>query len=109
MSAYINPPPPSLPAGSTVIAYLRDSGGPNQEESIGQQERVINDYCKKHGLVLMRVYSETASGRAAKNRKSFLEMYHAIVDSHADLRPRGLLLWSYSRFSRNVVQFNKYL
>lgn len=109
MSDYINPPPPSLPAGSTVIAYLRDSGGPNQEESIGQQERVITEYCKKYGLVLMRIYAETASGRAAKNRKSFLEMYQAIVGSHADLRPRGLLLWSYSRFSRNVVQFNRYL
>lgn len=109
MSDYINPPPPSLPTGSTVIAYLRDSGGPNQEESIGQQERVITEYCKKYGLVLMRIYAETASGRAAKNRKSFLEMYQAIVGSHADLRPRGLLLWSYSRFSRNVVQFNRYL
>lgn len=109
MNEYIYPTPPSLPAGSTVIAYLRDSGGPNQEESIGQQERVISEYCKKHGLVLMRIYSETASGRTAKNRKRFLEMYQAIMSSPADLRPRGLLLWSYSRFSRNVVQFNRYL
>jgi site-specific DNA recombinase len=109
MSEYIFPPPPSLPAGSTVIAYLRDSGGPNQEESIGQQERVITEYCKTYGLVLMRIYSETASGRSAKNRRSFLEMYQNIMGSKSDMRPHGLLLWSYSRFSRNVVQFNRYL
>lgn len=109
MSDYIYPPPPSLPPGSTVIAYLRDSGGPNQEESIGQQERVIMDYCQKYGLVLMRIYSETASGRNAKNRKKFLEMYQNVMISKGDLRPHGLLLWSYSRFSRNVVQFNRYL
>jgi DNA invertase Pin-like site-specific DNA recombinase len=109
MSEYIYPPPPSLPPGSTVIAYLRDSGGPNQEESIGQQERVITEYCQKHGLVLTRIYSETGSGRNTKNRKKFLDMYQDVMISKDDLRPRGLLLWSYSRFSRNVVQFNRYL
>lgn len=102
-------PPEKLPPGSDVIAYLRDSGGPNQDDSIGQQERVITAYCRQYGLILTRIYAETASGRNTKNRERFLEMIHTIEAMHEDLRPRGLLLWEYSRFSRNIVQFNRYI
>ncbi|MEP7135812.1 MAG: recombinase family protein [Chloroflexota bacterium] len=107
--AYINPPPVTLPPGSDVIAYLRDSGGPHQEDSIGQQERVITEYCKQHGLIITKIYADTASGRKTKKRDQFLEMYHTIESMPADLRPRGLLLWAYSRFSRDIVDFNFYL
>ncbi|MCC6568942.1 MAG: recombinase family protein, partial [Anaerolineales bacterium] len=109
MSDYIYPPPSTLPPGSEVIAYMRDSGGANQSESIGQQERVILDYCKSNGLVLTCVYSETASGRRTKNREQFLEMCDYVMTCPDDLRPRGLLLWAYSRFSRDIVDFNYYL
>lgn len=109
MSDYIQSPPASLPPGSEVIAYLRDSGGPNQDESIGQQERVIIDYCKKYNLVLSRIYFETASGRKTKNRKQFLKMVDTLMTCPDELRPRGLILWAYSRFSRDVVEFNYYL
>ena len=107
--SYIYKPPATLPPGSDVIAYLRDSGGPHQEDSIGQQERVITDFCKQHGLILTRIYADSASGRKTKNRDQFLEMVHTIETMHEDLRPRGLLLWAYSRFSRDIVQFNRYL
>ncbi|WKZ34869.1 MAG: recombinase family protein [Anaerolineales bacterium] len=109
MSDYIHPPPATLPPGSEVIAYLRDSGGPNQQESIGQQERVILDYCRTHGLALVRIYSETASGRKTKNRDQFLEMCNSVMTCPDDIRPRGLILWAYSRFSRDIVDFNFYL
>jgi len=109
MSDYIYPPPSTLPPGSEVIAYMRDSGGPNQQESIEQQERVIQDYCKKYGLALTRVYSETASGRSTKNREQFLEMCEYIRTCPNDIKPRGLILWAYSRFSRDIVEFNYYL
>jgi DNA invertase Pin-like site-specific DNA recombinase len=107
MDDYIFPPPSSLPPGSTIIVYARDSGGPAQEESIGQQERVFADYCKKYGLVLIRTYAETASGRKTKNRKEFLRMIEDVLNTPKDLRPRGLLLWSTSRFARNLKQFNR--
>jgi DNA invertase Pin-like site-specific DNA recombinase len=109
MSQYIYDPPRTLPAGSVVIAYVRDSGGPNQQESKGQQVSVLSEYCKKHGLVLKHVYSETASGRRTKKRDEFLSMFNAIMTSPADERPRGLLLWAYSRFSRDVIDFNYFL
>jgi DNA invertase Pin-like site-specific DNA recombinase len=109
MSEYIYKPPATLPPGSEVIAYLRDSGGPNQDQSIGQQERAITLYCKEHGLILGAVYSDTASGRKTKNRSQFLEMFNEVMTCPDELRPRGLILWAYSRFSRDVVDFNYYL
>lgn len=109
MSEYIFPPPATLPAGSAVIAYLRDSGGTNQEQSIGQQERVLTDYCKQYGLALVRIYADTASGRKTKNRDQFLEMHNFMMTCADELRPRGLILWAYSRFSRDIVDFNYYL
>lgn len=108
MSDYIHKPPRSLPRGSVVIAYLRDSGGPKQELSIGQQEQAIMDYCREYGLILQRVYSDTASGRRTKKRDQFLQMVGDVMATHEDLRPHGLLLWSFSRFSRDYAQFNRY-
>lgn len=102
------PPPPTLPPGSEVIAYTRDSGGPNQQESIGQQTRVIQDYCKTYGLVLSRIYAETASGRKAKNRPQFLAMCEYVRACPKEAKPRALIVWAYSRFSRDVVDFNVY-
>lgn len=109
MSAeYIYPTPKSLPAGSPVIAYCRDSGGTNQGESIDQQERVIRKYCDDNGLVLMRVYTETQSGRKTKNRKIFLGMIEDVMTAPKERRPRGLLVWSISRFARNLTQASRH-
>ena len=106
MSEYIYKPPKSLSPGSMVIAYLRDSGGPKQDESIGQQERAIIEYCRQYGLILQKTYSDTASGRKTKNRDQFIQMFNDVMSTHEDLRPSGLLLWSFSRFSRDVFDFN---
>ena len=109
MSDYIYKPPKSLSRGSTVIAYLRDSGGPKQELSIGQQGKEITEFCHKHGLILQRLYSDTASGRKTKKRDDFILMFNDVMTAHEDLRPSGLLLWSFSRFSRDVADFHYYL
>ncbi len=109
MNDYIYKPPASLPPGVGVIAYLRDSGGPNQEQSIGQQERSITAYCKEYGLSLVRLYADSASGRKTTNRKQFLQMISDVITTPKELRPAGLLLWEYSRFSRDVADFNYHL
>jgi DNA invertase Pin-like site-specific DNA recombinase len=109
MSDYIYKPPASLKPGSLVIAYCRDSGGQNQEQSIGQQERAITAFCEEHKLTLGKVYSDTGSGRKTKNRSQFLEMFNDVMTMQKELLPAGLLLWAYSRFSRDTVDFNYYL
>ena len=100
-------PPASLPSGSKVIAYLRD-GGSNQGESIGLQEKAIRDFCEMHGLVLTKIYSDYASGTRTKDRRQFLEVINTLMNCPEELRPRGLLLWSFSRFARAISDFDFY-
>jgi site-specific DNA recombinase len=100
MSAYI-PPPASLPPGSLAWAYLRDSGGESQEQSVGQQEAVICEYCELNGLVLVKVFKDIArSGGSVAGRDAFNELINA--SKEAAQRPAGLLLWNFARFSRDL-------
>jgi hypothetical protein len=95
------PPPSTLPPGSTVWAYLRDSGGDNQDRSITRQLEVIQDYCARHRLELVHVYRDEAkSGTTTAGRDDFMRMI-AQSDKHEN-NPDGLLLWSFSRFGRNL-------
>ena len=99
MPDYI-PPPDTLPPGSLVWAYVRDSGGNEQEQSVPQQESEIRAYCKTYGLVIRRVYKDVAkSAKSTKRRNEFNAMIDAIT---ADDHPAGLLVFSLSRFSRNI-------
>jgi len=96
----LEPPPSTLPPGSTVWAYLRDSGGPTQDRSVQQQRDEIIDYCQKHGLVLLRPPFEDVhkSGTSTKNRNDF--DYMMSLSASKNLRPDGLLIWNHARFSR---------
>ena len=95
------PPPSTLPQGSTVWAYLRDSGGENQDRSITRQLEVIQAYCAQHRLELVHVYRDEAkSGTSTAGRDDFMRMI-AQSDKHEN-NPDGLLLWSFSRFGRNL-------
>jgi len=98
------PPPATLPPGSMVVAYVRDSGRPDQINNRDQQQRIITNYCKQHDLVLSKVYSETVCGKS-KERVQFSEMVNMLLTSSKDTRPLGLLLWNFSRFSRNPTHF----
>jgi site-specific DNA recombinase len=95
------PPPSSLPPGSTVWAYLRDSGGDTQDRSISRQLEAITAYCKTHGLKLVHVWKDEAkSGTTTAGRDDFTRMNRQ-VDTAENL-PQGLLLWNYARFSRDL-------
>ncbi len=95
------PPPSTLPKGSTVWAYLRDSGGDNQDRSIARQLEVIQGYCAKYRLELVHVYKDEArSGTTTAGRDDFLRMIDRSEQKEGN--PAGLLLWSFSRFGRNA-------
>ena len=99
MPSYI-PPPASLPAGSTVWAYLRDSGGPSQGESIARQRSEIQQYCTHHGLRLVHVFQDEArSGGSLDGREQFDQL---IDQSARPDHPAGLLIWDFARFSRSL-------
>lgn len=104
----LTPPPSSLPLGSTVWAYLRDSGGPHQDRSIEQQRGEILEYCVKHGLQLAHNPFEDVhkSGGSTVGRAQFDEMI-ALSASPA-FRPVGLLIWNFARFARDVTDSEFY-
>jgi site-specific DNA recombinase len=101
------PPPSTLPPGSVVDSYRRDSGGSKQDQSTGQQLNEITAYCLKHGLVLHHNFiDEARSGGSTAGRDDFNRM----IDLYRipEERPHGLILWNYARFARdfdNAVYF----
>ena len=99
MPSYI-PPPASLPPGAMVWAYLRDSGGPSQGESIERQRSEIQSYCTRHGLRLVHVFQdESRSGGSTAGREEFDQLIDA---SGKPDHPAGLLIWDYARLSRSL-------
>lgn len=99
MPDYLSPPS-SLPSGSSVWAYLRDSGGPTQGDSISRQRSEIESYCTRHGLRLAHIFfDEARSGGSTDGRDGFDELVSLSArPEHAD----GLLLWDYARLARNL-------
>jgi DNA invertase Pin-like site-specific DNA recombinase len=100
MSNYLSPPS-TIPPGSTVDAYLRDSGGPRQDASTDQQLAEIEAYCAQYGLILRNKYIDVAkSGGSTVARDNF----NALIDStrQPETRPQALLLWNYARFARDL-------
>lgn len=95
------PPPKDLKPGAIVWAYIRDSGGEAQEQSVKQQEAEIRAYCQQHGLILSRVFvDEARSGGSVAGREAFQEMMALSEDP--TLCPQGILVWNFARFAREV-------
>lgn len=96
----LEPPPSTLPPGSTVWAYLRDSGGPSQDRSVEQQRHIIEEYCAKWGLVLIhQPFEDVHKSGTTVNKRNEFEYMMSLSASKA-LRPKGLLIWNHARFSR---------
>ena len=95
------PPPSSLPPGSVVWACLRDSGGAAQEKSVPQQRAEIEGFCKQYNLILEQVFADVAiSGGSVVGRDAFNDLLD--MSAKENLRPAGLLLWNFARFSRDL-------
>ncbi|MGA2503148.1 MAG: recombinase family protein [Anaerolineales bacterium] len=104
MPDYIYPPSALIP-GSRVWAYLRDSGGDAQEQSVPQQESEIREYCDRYELNLVHVFRDIAkSGGSAAGREAFNDMIDMSSDN--ELLPSGLLIWNFARFARDLDDAN---
>jgi DNA invertase Pin-like site-specific DNA recombinase len=92
--------PPGLSAGTRVWAYLRDSGGPSQDQSVYQQEQEIKSYCKRHSLVLVKIFRDVArSGGSVIGRDEFMSMIE--LSEGIVTRPKAILIWNFARFARD--------
>jgi len=95
------PPPSTLPPGSIVDSYRRDSGGMKQDQSTDQQLAEITAFCNLHGLILRNNYCDDAkSGGTTDGRDQFKAMIDAYLSP--DQRPSGIILWNYARFARDI-------
>lgn len=96
-----------FPSGSSVVAYLRDSGGDDQDLSTDQQEAAIRTWCDENHLVLTRVFSDMhRPGSTTVGRLEFERMINYFRGKPPEA---GLVLWAFSRFARdlNDAQFFK--
>lgn len=80
-----------------AAAYGRYSSDNQREESITAQLRAIEEYCKKKGYVLVKVYTDEARSATTDNRASFQQM---VSDSELDLFD-VVLVHKLDRFARN--------
>jgi DNA invertase Pin-like site-specific DNA recombinase len=97
-----------FPSGSPVAAYLRDSGGDEQDLSVEQQEQALRTWCTENNLVLTSLFKDLAApGSSTVGRTSFSEMIAHFRDP--DCTDAGLVVWKFSRFARNMddAQFYK--
>jgi DNA invertase Pin-like site-specific DNA recombinase len=95
------PPPSGLPSGSTVWAYLRDSGGASQELSVSQQRGEVEDYCQRFHLALLHTFADEAkTGTTDVGREAFADMID--MAANPDLRTDGILFWNFARSGRNL-------
>lgn len=82
-------------------AYLRDSGGEDQDLSVDQQHQAIQEYCHQHGYILSRVFRDLAApGSSVAGRDAFHEMIQYFRSGQA--AEQGVIVWKYSRFAREI-------
>jgi DNA invertase Pin-like site-specific DNA recombinase len=89
-------------------AYLRDSGGEEQELSIQQQEKEIRTWCQAKGFSLTTIFKDEARpGSSAISREAFQAMMHHFRSGAA--QEQGIIIWKFSRFARDIddAQFYK--
>jgi len=91
-----------FPAGSTILAYLRDSGGDEQELSTEQQRQHILEYCHENNLICLKIYQDSLSGSKTTNRIQFQQCLHTLRHPQPNQQIAGLILWKYSRFARDI-------
>ena len=90
-----------FPPGSQICAYLRDSGGSDQDLSIDQQEGELRAWCKENNLVITQVFKDVAApGSSTVTREAFLEMIRYFRSPQR--LERGIIVWKYSRFARDI-------
>lgn len=90
-----------FPPGSHLVAYLRDSGGDEQDLSIAQQEQAVNAWSHEHGYILTHVYTDEARpGSTTIGRDAFQAMLNHFRDPGC--QEVGVVVWKLSRFARSI-------
>jgi DNA invertase Pin-like site-specific DNA recombinase len=93
--------------GESIVAYLRDSGGANQEDSTDRQAQEITRFALQNKLTVARWFiDEARTGRTVKRREQLLDMLNHFRGGATET---GVIIWNYERFARNTKDGNFYL
>ena len=94
--------------GDRVWAYCRDSGGEEQQDSVASQRRAIEDYARRHNVLVVQVFTDEARpGSTTVGRDGLEDLLYL---ARRDPRPvDGIIFWSFSRLAREqlAAQFIK--
>jgi len=83
-----------------LAAYLRDSGGDEQDLSLDQQETEIKRWAQENGYVITRFFRDEARpGSSVVGRDAFLRMMDHF--RQPETAETGVVIWKYSRFARD--------
>ncbi len=89
---------PSRPKTLLAVGYLRRSTD-RQEQSIPDQKRAIEQYAERHGLRLVRCYTDDAiSGTSTVGRKAFQSLMNDAQSSGCDFTV--IIVYDVKRFGR---------
>ncbi len=102
----VSAPCPFAP-GTALVVYLRHS--PGEDQTITSQESAVRAWFDRHGLALVDVFRDEArSGTSTAGRDQFLLMFDALRQGQILPRPAGVVLWSFSRFAREMQDAEYY-
>jgi site-specific DNA recombinase len=96
-----------FPSGTRLVAYLRDSGGNEQDLSIDRQRLEISAWASAHELIISPTdwYEDAAhSGTTTAGRERFLAMVADIQKPIA-----GVVIWEFARLARQFDDTMYYL
>jgi site-specific DNA recombinase len=82
-------------------AYSRFSSSNQHEESITAQLRAIHGYADKHGITVIREYTDEARSATTDDRPQFLAMINDIL--HDRIQVDLVLVHKLDRFARNRI------
>ena len=84
-----------------AVGYARYSTEFQTDNSIAYQTTAIQEYCEKHDINLLKVYSDEAMTGTNTNRPAFQQMLAAAEQHLFD----AVIIYDISRGSRNVVDW----
>ncbi|MBP1574299.1 MAG: recombinase family protein [Oscillospiraceae bacterium] len=77
--------------------YARFSSANQQEQSIDGQFRVMEDYCRKNGVIIVKKYADEAKSATTDKRPQFQQMVSDSYNHEFDT----VLVYKFDRFARN--------
>ena len=81
-----------------VFCYCRDSGGPGQDRSIGDQRKALELWAEQNGHTITRWFVDEAQSGTKENREHFQEMIAVALKE----LPYAVVVWNSARFARDM-------